>query len=53
MRAPPPHFWLRSIGTNPPLGCLVLSGATRTTPFDFLAAAGSRLERGGLHVQVT
>ena len=51
-RAPPPHFRLRSIGTDP-TDCLLLSGAPRTTPFHFSSAAGSRLEarraaRGGV-----
>ena len=50
MCAPPPHFRLRSIGTDP-MDCLLLSGASRTTPFDFLGAAGSRLEHGELHVE--
>ena len=41
------HFWLRSISTNP-LGCFVLSGATRMTSVDFPSASGCCLQRGGL-----
>ena len=41
-RAPPSHFRLRPIGTDP-TDCLVLSGAPRTTPFHFFSAAGCRL----------
>ena len=48
--APPFSAGLRSIGTDP-MDCLLLSGASRTTPFDFLGAAGSRLEHGELHVE--
>ena len=60
-RAPPSHFRLRSIGTDP-TDCLVLSGARRTTPFftsPCTSAAGSvvggcclrarRAARGGVH----
>ena len=49
-RAPPSHFRLRSIGTDP-LACFVLSGATRTTPFDFSRLLGAVSGRGGLHVE--
>ena len=44
-RAPPPHFRLR------PTDCLLLSGAPRTTPFDFSRLLGAVSGRGGLHVE--
>ena len=49
-RAPPSHFRLRSIGTDP-TDCLLLSGAPRTTPFDFSRLLGAVSTRGGLHVE--
>ena len=49
-RAPPSHFRLRSIGTDP-TDCLLLSGAPRTTPFDFSRLLGAVSGRGGLHVE--
>ena len=49
-RAPPSHFRLRSIGTDP-TDCLLLSGALRTTPFDFSRLLGAVSGRGGLHVE--
>ena len=49
-RAPPSHFRLRSIGTDP-TDCLLLSGAPRTTPFDFSRLLGAVSRRGGLHVE--
>ena len=50
MRAPPTHFRLRSIGTDP-TDCLLLSGAPRTIPYDFSRLLGAVSRRGGLHVE--